>query len=95
MTQIQQQPGTALPWAKPMRLIKTDHDYSLAGLWDGPKVITQSMFLRMGEYVVAIGELNRRNRWRDEEIEAFAEELRIAWNAHLKALANARQGEEG
>ena len=80
----QPQEGGVAEWAKPMRKIRGDHDYTLDGPWRGKKCVTQSMYLRMGEYVVAIGELNRPNHWRDEEIDAFAKALQAVWNESLR-----------
>jgi hypothetical protein len=73
---------------KRLRAVKGDHNYSLDDSFSsGPLHITQTAYFRAGNIVVAIGELNRRNRWDDDAFEAAMKHLQAAWNAALRARA--------
>lgn len=71
---------------KPLRKISGDHDYSLDDSFGRrAKVITETAYFRGGDFVVAIGRLDRPNRWNDEALERAMKHLQCAWNDALKA----------
>jgi hypothetical protein len=70
---------------KKLRKVTGDHNYSLDDSFSRGRLrITQTMYFRAGDVVVAIGELNRVNRWDDDAFDAACKFLQSAWNKAAK-----------
>ncbi len=70
-----------------LRKIGGDHPYSLSDDFGGKLRITQTAYFKAGNFIVAIGELNKRNRWNDAAMKAAMAHLQKSWNEYLKVLA--------
>lgn len=82
---------------KKLRKVGGDHDFDLSDSFSrGPRRITQTQYYRAGNVVIAIGELNKPNRWNDEAFDAACSFLTRSWNDAAQGMsAGTRATESG